>query len=233
MLNKWFSALAVLALLGTSAFMARDASAQHFRGRDRVCVYEHANYQGWEQCYDVGEEDRDLGNRRNGISSIRVQGRAQIILFEHPQFGGHEVRIDSDVSDLNRVGGWNDQVDSLRVIGDRGGPRDDPRWGGGGDRDGDREDRVCVYKDVGFQGDSQCFGNGDDVADLKSIGWNDKISSIRTFGRTRVAVFEHANFGGQNLVIDRDIPDLTQINFNDRISSLRVGDGGGKRRRDR
>jgi hypothetical protein len=161
-------------------------------------------------------------------------------LFEHPQFGGHEVRIDNDVPDLNRIGGWNDQVDSLRVIGDRGGGRDDPRWGGGGgdnprwgggDRGGDREDRVCVYKDVGFQGDSQCFGNGDDVPDLKSIGWNDKISSIRTFGHTRVAVFEHSNFGGQNLVIDRDIPDLTQINFNDRISSLRVGEG--RRRRDR
>jgi len=58
---------------------------------------------------------------------------------------------------------------------------------------------------------------------LNDIGWNDRISSIRVFGRSRMAIFEHSNFEGQDWVVDRDIPDLTRFNWNDRISSLRLG----------
>jgi hypothetical protein len=86
-----------------------------------------------------------------------------------------------------------------------------------------------VYQHTNYQGNSKCWDAGDDVRDLKSIGWNDGISSIRTFGRTRMAVYEDNDFRGQRLIVERDIPDLTRLdannhsNWNDRISSLRVG----------
>jgi len=220
MLIKPVSAVALFGLLSLCALAPRDAAADSPRGRDRVCVYEHADFQGREQCYGIGETIRDLGDRRDTISSIRIEGRARITLFEHAQFGGREVTVDSDVRDLRRIGGWNDEVDSLRVgvDGHGDGRRDEPRRG-----DRDRGDRVCVYEDVGFRGNSQCFSGGDAERDLNSNGWNDRISSIRVFGRSRLAIYEHSNFEGQDWVVDRDIPDLKRFNWNDRISSLRIG----------
>jgi Beta/Gamma crystallin len=222
------SVISLFALVGLSVFLPREADAQFARMRDRVCLYEHAEYRGREECFSVGEQIRDLGSRRDTFSSIRIQGRAEVVLFEHPQFGGRSIKIDGDVPDLSRVPGWNDEVDSLRVGGDRrGGGWDGPPRGG----DRDRGDRVCVYEHAGFGGNSQCFGFGDDERDLRSVGWNDKISSIRVFGRSRVAAYEHNNFGGQEIVIDQDVPDLSRMGWNDRISSLRVGGGDRDRRR--
>jgi hypothetical protein len=208
------------AALCLGALAPREAASQERRGRGEVCVYEHADYGGWEQCYGAGESDRDLGNRRNQISSVRIRGRAALTLYEHPTFQGREAELTSDVPDIRQWRkSWNDQVDSLRVN------ASDYR---GGDPDRGR-DRVCVYQHVNYQGNSRCWDSGDDIRDLRSIGWNDGISSIRTFGRTRLAVYEDADFRGERLLVDRDIPDLTRIdannrsNWNDRISSFRVG----------
>ncbi len=221
-------ALSALAGLAFMTLMSDPTLAQS-RGRDRVCVYEHADYGGREECYGVGEAIRDLGNRRNSISSVRIQGRAEITLYQHPDFQGNEVTIGENIPDLRRWSrSWNDETDSLRV----GTPG---LRGGRPDRDERRADRVCVYQHVNFQGNSQCWNAGDIEPDLRNVGWNDGISSIRVFGGTRVAVYEHDNFQGQRLVIERDIPDLTAVgtnggsNWNDRISSLRVGEDGNGR----
>jgi hypothetical protein len=215
----------VITLCGGLSLMAmvpRQGASEERRGRDQVCVYEHADYGGWEQCYGVGESDRDLGNRRNKISSVRIRGSAAITLYEHPDFDGREAEITTDVPDIGKWRrSWNDEVDSLRVTGS----------GAHGGRPERERDRVCVYQHVNYQGNSKCFDSGDDVRDLKSIGWNDGISSIRTFGHTRMAVYEDSDFHGERLVVERDLPDLTRIDadnhadWNDRISSLRVGDG--------
>jgi hypothetical protein len=218
-------------LVSLAAFLPREAGAQSRsdRDRDRVCVYQHAGYGGWEHCYGVGEDARDLGNHRNGISSVRIFGRAEITLFEHPAFQGNEVIIDRDISDLRELKRWNDQTDSLRVAaaGFTGRPRPGQR----------REDRVCVYQHAGYRGNSQCFDAGEDMPSLKDIGWNDGISSIRVFNGTRVAVYENSDYSGERLVVEKDIPDLTRMNarggwnWNDQISSLRAS-GGRRGRRD-
>lgn len=224
---RTFYAIASITLLGLSAIAWQDAEAQR-RGRDQVCVYEHADFRGWEQCFDPGDSVRDLSDRRNKISSIRVREGAAITLFEMPQFGGREVTIDRDVNDLSRIPGWNDQADSLRVRGGGG-------YGGGGSGPGygnndDRGARVCVYEHANYRGKSQCFRDGEDARDLTRSGWNDGISSIRVSGRSRVAIYEHSEYQGASLFIDRDVPDLTQIGWNDRISSLRTGEGRRGRR---
>jgi hypothetical protein len=214
--------LTLCAMFGVVALSPEEAISQG-RGRDQVCVYEHAGYGGFEQCFGPGTDIRDLGDLRNRISSVRIQGRAEITLYQHPNFQGREVTLSSGVSDIREVGRfWNDEVDSLRV--------NTPGFRGGRPgRDERRADRVCVYQHVGYQGNSQCFSAGDDVLDLREIGWNDGISSIRLFGRTRAAFFEDSGFQGQRLVVDGDVPDLTQVNvggrghWNDRISSIRIG----------
>jgi hypothetical protein len=210
--------LSLCALIALAVSLPRDALSQDRPGRDQVCVYEHADYGGWERCFGIGEDVADLGNLRNQISSVRIFGRAEITLFEHPGFQGRQLVIDSSTTNLPR--GWNDETDSLRV--------DRASFGNRQRASERREDRVCVYQHVGFRGNSRCFDAGDEVYDLRQIGWNDAISSIRTFGGTRVAVFEDAGFQGQRLIVEQDIPDLTRIaagrgTWNDRISSLRVG----------
>jgi Beta/Gamma crystallin len=209
-------------LILVAAASSREAVSQGWR-RDQVCVYEHADYGGWEQCFGAGESLRDLGPRRNRISSVRIMGRAEVTLFEYPDFNGKQVAITNDISDLSQWRGWNDQADSLRVHG--GGVEGRPGFGRRG------EDRVCLYEHVGYQGRSQCFDSCEDVQDMRLVGWNDVASSIRTFGRTRIVFYEHMGFGGERLLVDGDIPDLTRVgahdgNWNDRISSLRMrGDG--------
>jgi hypothetical protein len=225
LMNTHLPRVALCSLLALAAGLPGAAVAQDRSGRDQVCVYEHAGYGGWEQCFGVGDSIPDLGRRRDEISSIRIRGRAEILLFEHPQFQGREVYVNSNIPDLRRWNrSWNDETDSLQVSRDGFGGRRAQR----GRRDADR---VCVYEHANYQGRSQCWDNGDQVRDLKRIGWNDSISSIRTFGRTRVALFEHSESQGQRLIVEQDVPDLSQLrtrdgsNWNDRISSLQIRGG--------
>jgi hypothetical protein len=224
------AALCALIGLGATASPSIQAQSRSDRDRDRVCVYEHAGYGGWEQCIAVGDNLKDLGNRRNQISSVRVYGRAEITLFEHPNYQGQQVVLGENISDFRELKRWNDQVDSLRVetASFRGRPRPGQR----------AEERVCVYQHAEYRGNSQCFDANEDMPDLKRIGWNDGISSIRVFGRTRLAVFEHGDFQGERLIVESDIPNLAAVNarggwnWNDRISSLRAGGARGNRDRD-
>ena len=238
--------------LALAAFASPQARSEEVR--DRVCVYEHADYGGYEQCFAAGTNINDLGRLHDRISSVRILGRGEITLYEHTNFQGREISITSDVADLRRFGFWNDAADSLRV-GYGGGYRDRDRrderrdydrrgydrrderrdYDRGGGRDSSfGEDRVCFYEHTNFRGRSECWDLGDDVSDLRARRMNDEISSVRVFGRTRIVVFEDINYGGQRLSVEGDIADLTQVyvdgrgSWNDRISSFRIG--GGSRR---
>lgn len=102
----------------------------------------------------------------------------------------------------------------------------------GGQRGGalgsDRADRVCFYQDINYQGWEQCYGPGDEVANLN--GRRNAISSIRMYGRARVTVYEDTNFRGNSDEFASSAPDLglrlTSGNksWSDRIESLRISD---------
>ena len=96
--------------------------------REGVCVYERANYQGREDCWQPGDEIVDL--RRSGlgdrISSIRVFGTVRAMLYQNSGFRGERLIVDRDIPDLSRVRmgstlhTWNDQISSLQVEDERG-----------------------------------------------------------------------------------------------------------------
>jgi hypothetical protein len=220
------NSIAVVAWLGlAAAFMSQPARSED-GVRDRVCVYEHTDYGGYEQCFASGAGINSLGRFSNRISSVRILGRGSITLYEHPNFQGREISIRSDVSDLRRFGFWNDEADSVRVSfggGGRSRDRYDDRRDDRRDNRSSGDDRVCFYEHADFRGESECWDSGVDLSDLRSTRWNDRISSVRIFGRTRVALFEDINYGGQRLVIDGNINNLSQTGWNDRISSFRVG----------
>jgi hypothetical protein len=81
---------------------------------------------------------------------------------------------------------------------------------------------VCFYMDAGYRGDMICANSGESQ---RNVGerYNDKISSIRIFGRAEVAVFDDENFSGARRTFSQDVPNLGD--WNDRITSFQVGGG--------
>lgn len=94
------------------------------------------------------------------------------------------------------------------------------QWGGGPiPREG-----ACFYQDVNYRGQYFCAEAGAGLSALPS-GANDRVSSIRVFGRVEITVFEDPRFRGESMVFDSNVRDLQSENFNDVISSIHVENG--------
>jgi|SRR5688572_5228884 len=231
--------LTLVFVLGIFSVVSSTIAAQIQRNnaRDQVCVFEHSNFGGWQQCFLPGEDVGDLGNYRNKISSIRVYGEARMTIFANKNFEGASMQVASDLSDLAQYKvptsvisvTWNDVIESVRVA-----PRypsrevpapapapvyrdnrdtriDPPQPIYRDDRRGNRNN-VCIYEEVNFRGRYECFDSGDEIADFgRGSGWNDRISSIRVYGVARVTLYRDINFRGDRVTVDRDIPDLRRV----------------------
>jgi hypothetical protein len=83
--------------------------------RDGVCFYEDRDFKGEYFCVSVGESLGTLPNGMNDkISSLRIFGRAEVMVFRDVRFQGNSTRFVFDVSDLRREG-WDKNISSLRV----------------------------------------------------------------------------------------------------------------------
>jgi hypothetical protein len=96
------------------------------------------------------------------------------------------------------------------------------RWG----REQSPRDGVCFYRDTNFHGDYFCVASGGELSRVPE-DMNDKITSIRIFGRAEVIVFKDIRFDGGSSRFDVDVRDLKGEGWNDRISSMRVQFPGG------
>jgi hypothetical protein len=208
--------------------MAGSASAQTW-GRPRVpqsgaCFYEHINFEGRYFCYGADTSNDNVPRGLNNeISSIRIFGDAQVVVYKDGDFRGASRHFESSVSDLRREG-LNDRVSSLRVDGryGRGGG-----WGGRGRGNGSSWGRpptprsgACFYRDINFGGDYFCASLGSRAEVPR--GTNDEISSVRIFGDADVTVFRDINYQGSSRRFDRDVRDLRRSGWNDRISSYSI-----------
>jgi len=224
--------LGLILILG----LAIPGAAQFSRSNnaDRVCVYRDNNYNGREQCYYPGDEISDI--RGAEISSIRIDGRAAVVVYEDRDFRGSTMEFRSNTPDLAQVSmsgsrAWNDRVGSLRIISSSNSGRYDSRnddygrYGYPSTNEQASLDTVCIYEDPNYRGRSQCWSAGAAIPDLS--GWSDRISSIRV-GAARVMVFRDIRYQGDRLIIDRDIPNLSQLglrnaaSWNDQISSMQI-----------
>jgi hypothetical protein len=188
-----------------------------FRGnanepRNGACFYVDADYRGDRFCFNSNESQPYLRDRLNDrISSIRIFGRAEVTVFGEPNFNGPRRTFRQDVPNMSI---WNDRISSFRIDS----PQEEGRFGN--ERRG-REPRngACFYLDENYGGDSFCLNAGES---LRNVGdrYNDQISSIRVFGKVRVIVHEHDNFGGASRVILDNVPNLRD--FNDIITSVEV-----------
>src|SRR5256885_2898436 len=81
---------------------------------------------------------------------------------------------------------------------------------------------ACFFKDADFGGGHFCVPSGQSRSEMPN-GFNDKISSIRVFGKASVALFKDHNFQGTRVEVHHDIADFSRVKGgNDKISSLRV-----------
>jgi plasmid stability protein len=94
------------------------------------------------------------------------------------------------------------------------------RWG----RERFPRDGVCFFKDPSFRGDYFCARSGDSLGSVPD-DMNDRISSIRIFGRAEVTVFRDVRFSGRSARFETDVRNLKDEGWNDLISSLRVRSG--------
>lgn len=184
--------------------------------RSGACFYEDADFRGQYFCVRRGEDVGVLPEGMNDrISSIRVFGDSDVVVFQDGRFRGESARFSNDVHNLEREG-WNDTISSLRVEGARfGRDRGTPQWG----RPSMPREGVCFFRDADFRGEYFCVPRGASYTELPA-GFNDGISSIRVIG-ARLTIFEDVNFSGRSERIDSDVADLGR-RWNDRISSFRV-----------
>jgi Peptidase inhibitor family I36 len=82
-------------------------------------------------------------------------------------------------------------------------------------------DGACFYKDANFGGEYFCVDAGRKI-DSVPEGMNDKISSIRLYGRADVSVHKDRFQSGKSTRFYNDVRNLKDANWNDTISSFEV-----------
>jgi hypothetical protein len=82
-------------------------------------------------------------------------------------------------------------------------------------------DGACFYKDADFRGEYFCIEAGEGIGSMAS-DMNDKISSIRIYGRAEVAVYRDRQFTGKTTAFRGNIDNLKNVGWNDTISSIQV-----------
>ena len=99
------------------------------------------------------------------------------------------------------------------------------------DRDRDRGDQyrkgACFYRDADFGGEKFCVRADERMAQVPA-GFNDRISSVRVFGRTEVTIYQGRDFEGPSFRVRNDVANLQKYqvqpghSWNDRVSSVEV-----------
>jgi hypothetical protein len=122
--------------------------------RSGACFYKEPNFRGDYFCAGAGENVNAVPDDMNDkISSIKIFGGAEVILFRDIRFTGRSSRFDTDVRNLKDVG-WNDLISSMRVRGSGGGyggyGGSGGGYGGGGRPNGGDAERIVrrAYEDV-------------------------------------------------------------------------------------
>jgi Beta/Gamma crystallin len=108
----------------------RDREHERRRREPRVILYQDANYRGDSIVLYAGDVVESFsgmtfdngGSLNDKVSSIRVEGGAQIFVYDDAHFRGPAMRLtesESDLSERRLPGGtnarWNDRISSVKV----------------------------------------------------------------------------------------------------------------------
>lgn len=145
-----------------------------------------------------------------------AQSGGAVTLYANRDYKGTSASFRVDTPDL-RGYGLNDKVSSIRVPAGQ-------TW------------EIC--QDINYGNRCQVITRS--IADLHSIGWGDRVSSlrrVRSSGPGRgypppgsgqgagITVFADPEFKGESATFRQDTPDLRGYALNDKISSVRISPG--------
>lgn len=146
----------------------------------------------------------------SGLLSAGSASAQEIVLYDQTGYGGQNLRVTGEISNLNRRG-FNDRASSLRVV--------SGRW------------EIC--EDADFRG--TCTEVDGDLNTLGSF--NDQMSSLRPAGRrgrdgggsgsgrgrggNTLTLFSGPNYTGRSVTLDGSTSDLSRYGFNDQARSIR------------
>jgi len=182
-----------------------------------ITVYADPNFKG--QSASFGDDTPNVDRLNDKISSIRIPNGEAWEVCQDTDYRNQCQVLSDDVADLRSMG-WNDRISSLRRI------HNGRRAGGAFEN---RINGITLYADPNFSGQSASFR--DDMPDLVSYGWNDKISSIRIPSGETWEVCQDVDYRNHCQLLSGDVADLRGIGWSDRISSLRSVNSRGYRDR--
>ncbi len=120
------------------------------RGEPRITVYQNADFRGASRTFYAGDAVDNFANLgfdeggiiNDRISSIRIEGGAEVLLYEDSRYRGRVLRVTESVRNLadrllpeSVAANWNDRISSLRI-------EDTRRDFGGGRRDDSNDGRM-------------------------------------------------------------------------------------------
>ncbi|NIO48371.1 MAG: hypothetical protein GTN73_02875 [Candidatus Aminicenantes bacterium] len=214
-------------------------------GVSSVAVYEDGNYRGW--CETITRDIPNLAALdigKNKISSIKLNARCastgpSVILYERKNYQGNQIRIrgnkwviDSklkpsslkldgassvavytgerysgfcetftkNVENLSKTSIGNNNIKSLKVNGNCG----------------IVGKAVVLYENINYSG-KQFIVTGD-ISNLRQMGFNNKVSSIKLFKVNSVGVFDQPGYRGACETITTNTANLRFAS--DRVSSI-------------
>jgi hypothetical protein len=129
----------LLAVALSCAALTIASHADSYRGDrrgGRVILFQHANYEGGALELFPGDEIDNFSGKtfdngaklNDGVSSIRIEGRAEVFVYGDARFRSDALRLTESVRDLTgrfisgSVGAtWNDRISSVRVAREKNG----------------------------------------------------------------------------------------------------------------
>ncbi len=125
-MNRFLFSLVLLVLTPLARADSRDSDRY---GSPRVILFENADFRGnsitlypGDSIENLGQATFEGGGKANDrISSIKVEGGAEISVFTDSKYRGETMRVTRDIRNLAEVflsgnsKAWNDQISSVRV----------------------------------------------------------------------------------------------------------------------
>jgi hypothetical protein len=178
-------------LLLVSAALADHRDHDRRRDGPRVIIYQHAGFSGDTLVLYPGDVIDNMSGRtfengaklNDGISSIRVEGGAEVFAYENSRYRGEALRLTENARDLTGrpVAGsvsvsWNDRISSIKVERVRGRDRDDRDRGRPDEKPRGNPDKIIKDTFAEVLGREPSAGELRDFRNrLQDQGWTERM----------------------------------------------------------
>jgi hypothetical protein len=173
-----------------------------------IQLFEHCGYEGRSRV--ICRDDPAFYNDNDYYSAIKLGPQTTATLYENYNYEGKFFYFNTDVEcfyqNINPdIAYLNDKVSAVRI--------NIPPPG-----------CVWLYADCDYKG--QMIATCDNIPDLRSLKFNDKLSAIKLGASTSIQLFEHINYEGRNLFLNKDEwclnTDYERKYMNDIVSSIKI-----------